>query len=88
MFLFYLTRDWPRFSGWVTLDMWSAGMDAGYAFGLIIVYFTLQYLKNGTIGLNSIQQWWGNTVYMKTADYTGVPFVSLPEGGKFGPSSW
>ncbi|KAI0274448.1 OPT oligopeptide transporter protein-domain-containing protein [Russula aff. rugulosa BPL654] len=33
-------------------------------------------------------KWWGNTVYMKTADYTGVPFKNLQEGGKFGPSSW
>jgi len=48
----------------------------------------LQYPKNGTIGLDSIQKWWGNTVYTKTADYEGVPFKSLPEGGKFGPSSW
>ncbi|KAI0274442.1 OPT oligopeptide transporter protein-domain-containing protein [Russula aff. rugulosa BPL654] len=57
-------------------------------FGLLIIFFTLQYPKNGTIGLDSIQKWWGNTVYMKTADYTGVPFKSLPEGEKFGPSSW
>jgi hypothetical protein len=84
----FLTRDWPRFSGWVTLDVLSAGLDSGYTFGLLIIFFTLQYPKNGTIGLDSIQNWWGNTVYMKTADYTGVPFKSLPEGGKFGPSSW
>jgi hypothetical protein len=86
--LIFLTRNWPLFSGWVALDVLSAGLNAGYAFGLLIVFFILQYPKNGTIGLNSIQTWWGNTVYMKTADYTGVPFKSLPEGGKFGPSSW
>ncbi|KAI0275630.1 small oligopeptide transporter [Russula aff. rugulosa BPL654] len=66
----------------------SVGLDAGYTFGLLIIFFTLQYPKNGTIGLDSIQKWWGNTVYVKTADYKGVPFKSLPEGGKFGPSSW
>jgi hypothetical protein len=66
----------------------SAGLDAGYTVGLLIIFFTLQYPKNGTIGLDSIQNWWGNTVYMKTADYTGVPFKSLPEGETFGPSSW
>ncbi|KAN0103573.1 oligopeptide transporter [Russula decolorans] len=66
----------------------SAGLDVGYVFGVFIVFFTLQYPKNGTIGLDSIQKWWGNTVYMKTADYTGVPFKSLPEGENFGPSSW
>jgi hypothetical protein len=88
MVSFFLTRDWPLFSGWVASDVLSAGLDAGYGFGLLIVFFTLQYQKNGTIGLDSIQKWWGNTVYTKTADYWGVPFKSLPEGGKFGPSSW
>ena len=87
--LFFLTCDWPppRF-WWVALDMLSAGLDAGYAVGVLIVFFTLQYPKNGTIGLDSIQNWWGNTVYTKTADYAGVPFKSLPEGEKFGPSCW
>ena len=35
-----------------------------------------------------IQEWWGNTVYMNTADYTAVPLTSLPEGENFSPSSW
>jgi len=48
----------------------SAALDGGYAFGVIIVFFTLQYPKNGMIGLDRIQKWWGNTVYMKMADYT------------------
>ena len=85
VYLFILTRDLPRFSGWVTLDVLSVGLGAGYAVGALFVFFTL---KNGTIGRDSIQKWWGSTVYMKTADYTGVPFKTLPEGGKFGPSSW
>jgi len=90
MVLFILMRDWPWFSGWVALDVLASGLDAGYGLGLLIIFFTLQYPKNGTIGLDSIQKWWGNTVYMKTADYPGVPFYnkSLPEGRKFGLSSW
>ena len=88
MVLFFLTRDWPGFSGWVTLDVLAVGLDAGYSVGILIVYFTLQYPRNGAIGLDNIQKWWGNTVYKKTADYTGVHFKSLPEGGTFGPSSW
>ncbi|KAI0250494.1 OPT oligopeptide transporter protein-domain-containing protein [Lactifluus subvellereus] len=66
----------------------SAGLDAGYAVGAIVIFFVLQYPKNGTIGLNSIQNWWGNTVYTKTADYAGLPAKTVPGGGTFGPSSW
>ena len=82
MVLLFLTHDW------VTLDTLAIGLDTGYAVGVLIVFFALQYPKNGTIGVNSIQNWWGNTVHMKTTDYIGVPLKSLPEGGKFGPSSW
>ncbi|KAI0247351.1 OPT oligopeptide transporter [Lactifluus subvellereus] len=66
----------------------SAGLDAGYAVGIIVIFFALQYPKNGTIGMNSIQNWWGNTVYTKTTDYADVPAKTVPEGGTFGPSSW
>jgi OPT family small oligopeptide transporter len=66
----------------------SAGLDAGYAVGLIIIFFALQYPKNGTIGLNSIQSWWGNTVYVKTGDWAGVPNKVLADGETFGPTSW
>jgi hypothetical protein len=81
---FFLTSD----GTWITLDVLSAGLDAGYAIGLLFVFFALQYPRNGTIGLNTIQNWWGNTVYTKTADFKGVPLKSLPDSGKFGPSSW
>ena len=73
---------------WLEIDILSAGLDAGYAIGMVIVFFVLQYPKNGTIGLNTIQSWWGNVVYTKTADFRGVPHKMVPEGGRFGPSSW
>ncbi|KAH9979447.1 OPT oligopeptide transporter protein-domain-containing protein [Lactifluus volemus] len=66
----------------------SLGLDVGYSVGAIVIFFALQYPKNGTIGLNTIQKWWGNTVYTKTADFLGVPYKEIPDGGKFGPSSW
>ncbi|KAI0247355.1 small oligopeptide transporter [Lactifluus subvellereus] len=66
----------------------SAGLGTGYAVGTIVIFFSLQYPKNGTIGVNSIQNWWGNTVYTKTVDYAGLPAKTVPEGGTFGPSSW
>jgi hypothetical protein len=74
--------------GCVTSDVLSAGLDAGYAVGVILVFFALQYPKNGTIGQNSVLNWWGNTVYVNTADYVGVPDKSIPTSGTFGPSSW
>jgi len=66
----------------------SAGLDAGYAVSILLIYFALQYPKNGTIGQNTVQKWWGNTVQIKTDDYKGVPLKILPNGEKFGPSSW
>jgi hypothetical protein len=63
-------------------------LDAGYAVGLIIIFFTLQYPMNGSIGLNTIQAWWGNTVYVNTADFNGTAYKTIPDSGTFGPSSW
>jgi hypothetical protein len=40
------------------IDVLSAGLDAGYAIGSIIIFFALIYPKNGTIGQNTIQTWW------------------------------
>jgi hypothetical protein len=56
---------------------------------MVIIFFVLQYPKNGAIGLNTIQKWWGNVVYTNTADFNGsLPFKTAPEGETFGPSSW
>lgn len=67
--------------------MLSAGLDAGYAVGCIFIFFALQYPKNGTIGLG-VQGWWGNTVWVNTADAKGVPHKLLAKGEKFGPATW
>lgn len=45
---------------------------------------SLQYPLNGEIGVNSIQNWWGNTVYMNTADANGAALREVPEGSSFG----
>ncbi|KAI0251736.1 OPT oligopeptide transporter [Lactifluus subvellereus] len=66
----------------------SAALDASYSISNLVLFFALQYPKNGAIGLNNIQTWWGNTVYTKTADYIGLSYKTIPEGGMFGPSSW
>ncbi|KAF8267603.1 OPT oligopeptide transporter protein-domain-containing protein [Lactarius quietus] len=59
-----------------------------YAIGVVFIFFTHQYPDNGNIGLNSIQNWWGNTVFLNTADAKGTPFKSLSDGQTFGPESW
>jgi hypothetical protein len=52
----YHFRWWMRYN-----YILSAALDASVALALIVIFFTLQYPKNGTIGLNTIQSWWGNT---------------------------
>lgn len=59
-------------------------MDSGLAFAVILIFFILQYPKNGTIGLTTIQAWWGNTVFTNTADGQGLPYKPLPSSGTFG----
>jgi hypothetical protein len=83
-------RARPNFFGTrlVVVDVLCAGLDAGYAIGMIIIFFVLQYPKSGTIGLDTIQQWWGNVVYTRTADFIGTPYKKVPEGETFGPSHW
>ena len=43
---------------------------------------SLQYPANGTIGEHTIQQWWGNRVFMETADwnYTSLKTLPKPDG--------
>ena len=69
-------------------DVLSAGLDSGLAISTIIIFFCLQFPRDGTIGANSIQTWWGNTVYQKTADWNAMPLLAPPENGTFGPATW
>ncbi|KAA1478168.1 OPT oligopeptide transporter [Dentipellis sp. KUC8613] len=66
----------------------SAGLDSAYAVGILVIFFCLQYPRNGAIGADTIQSWWGNTVYANTADSLGTPLISLPDGQTFGPQTW
>ncbi|KAF8263832.1 OPT oligopeptide transporter [Lactarius quietus] len=79
-----------RHFGWWTKYNYvlSAALDAGYAIGVVFIFFTLQYPDNGNIGLSTIQNWWGNTVFLNTADAKGTPLRTLSDGQTFGPKSW
>ncbi|KAH9062552.1 OPT oligopeptide transporter [Lactarius deliciosus] len=88
-FIFNYVVRRRHFSWWAKYNyVLSAALDASYAFGALVIFFTLQYPNNGNIGIDTIQAWWGNTVYTKTADFLGVPDRILPDGQTFGPTTW
>ncbi|KAH9167234.1 small oligopeptide transporter [Lactarius sanguifluus] len=88
-FLFNYVIRRRHFGWWSKYNyVLSAGLDAGYAVGLIIIFFVLQYPKNGTIALDTIQAWWGNTVYLNTDDAAGIADRPLAKGQTFGPATW
>jgi hypothetical protein len=63
----------------------SAALDAGLAFGTILIFFTLTMTKQKP------PAWWGNTAYQNTLDYKGVAIrKTLAKGEAFGPppGSW
>lgn len=85
----YLVRK-RHFSWWAKYNyVLSAALDCGTAIGTLLVFFCLQYPRSGSIGRDTIESWWGNTVYMDTADQLALPLITIPVGGKpFGPETW
>jgi len=61
-FLFQYVIRRRHFSWWTKYNyVLSAALDSGVAIGVVLIFFCLQYPKNGAIGLNTVQAWWGNT---------------------------
>ncbi|KDQ16484.1 hypothetical protein BOTBODRAFT_30813 [Botryobasidium botryosum FD-172 SS1] len=88
-FIFQYVIRRRHFSWWTKYNyVLSAAMDSGVAISVVVIFFCLQYPQSGAIGATTIQTWWGNTVYTKTADSAYAPLVALAEGQTFGPSSW
>jgi len=75
----YHFRWWMRYN-YIT----SAALDSGLILCLLTVFFALGLSKPGGIQLD----WWGNNVYLKTADAKGIPFKPLPTSGVIGPTTW
>ncbi|VDB96230.1 unnamed protein product [Peniophora sp. CBMAI 1063] len=87
IFQYFIRRR--HFSFWVKYNyVLSAALDAGTALGTILVFFCLQYPRNGNIGATTVATWWGNTVFTRNADWNSVPLKTIPEGKMFGPTSW
>lgn len=74
----YHFRWWMRYN-----YILAVGLDCGVAIGTVVIFFALMLPKGG-ISLN----WWGNTVWLNTADALGTPLRVMPSGQTFGPSTW
>jgi len=72
-------RWWMRYN-----YILAAALDGGVILSMIVIFFSLQSWKTGGISLN----WWGNNVWMNTADANGTPFKPLPASGLIGPATW
>ncbi|KDQ52977.1 hypothetical protein JAAARDRAFT_137861, partial [Jaapia argillacea MUCL 33604] len=88
-FIFQYVIRRRHFSWWTKYNyVLSAGLNAGLAISVLVIFFCLQYPKHGKIGENSIAGWWGNTAPFVGADGMGTPIKSLERGSTFGPTTW
>ncbi|KAF8994641.1 oligopeptide transporter [Cyathus striatus] len=84
-FIFQYVIRRRHFSWWTKYNyVLSAALDAGVAISAVLIFFCLQYPRNGTIGANNIATWWGNTVMWNTADSDGTPLRTVADGDFFG----
>lgn len=61
----------------------SAGLDVGLDICTILIFLALN------LTTTSFPNWWGTSIASSTMDVTGTAVqVVLPEGEKFGPTSW
>ncbi|KAH9917728.1 OPT oligopeptide transporter [Fomitopsis serialis] len=88
-FIFNYVIRRRHFSWWTKYNyILSAAMDSGVAIAVLVIYFTLQYPANGSIGNGTIQSWWGNTVYKRTMDAQSVTYFNITGIKPFGPKHW
>ncbi|KLO10273.1 OPT oligopeptide transporter [Schizopora paradoxa] len=84
-FVFQYVIRRRHFSWWTKYNyVLSAALDSGVAISIILIFFCLEYPLNGQIGINTIQTWWGNTVFTKTGDWNSVTLKTVPAGSTFG----
>ncbi|PPQ95763.1 LOW QUALITY PROTEIN: hypothetical protein CVT26_015850 [Gymnopilus dilepis] len=84
-FVFQYVIRRRHFSWWTKYNyVLSAALDSGVAVSILVIFFCLEFPKNGTIGTTNILTWWGNTVPFAGADNSGLPVKQLAPGEKFG----
>ncbi|KAB5523870.1 OPT oligopeptide transporter protein-domain-containing protein [Coniochaeta sp. 2T2.1] len=82
-FFNYLVKN--RATAWwakYTMTM-SAALDSGLAFGIVVVFFGFIYP-----GWMKGFSWWGTEVYKAGCDWQACSYLTVPEGGRFGPDTW
>ncbi|EMD35965.1 hypothetical protein CERSUDRAFT_115910 [Gelatoporia subvermispora B] len=88
-FIFNYVIRRRHFSWWTKYNyILSAALDSGLAIGILLVFFCLQYPRNGTIGANNVLKWWGNTAPFDNADGRSQALWAPPPNSTFGPSHW
>ncbi|KIO27768.1 hypothetical protein M407DRAFT_7102 [Tulasnella calospora MUT 4182] len=78
-FLFQYLLRVRRYKLWAKFNyILSCALEAGTGIAVIVIFLALQLPKGGRISLD----WWGNTVWLNTADAVGVPyFTTDPDNG-------
>ncbi|KAH6718357.1 OPT oligopeptide transporter protein-domain-containing protein [Leptodontidium sp. MPI-SDFR-AT-0119] len=80
VFNHWIKRKW--FAWWSKYNyVLAAALDTGLALSALVIFFCITY-PGGVF-----PDWWGNTVYMNTADGNGLPWLQLPKSGRFGPAN-
>ncbi|KAJ7271601.1 OPT oligopeptide transporter [Mycena rebaudengoi] len=88
-FIFQYVIRRRHFAWWTKYNyVLSAALDSGVAVSAVLIFFCLQYPRDGAIGIDTIQTWWGNTVYANTADGNQTPMWTLGVNETFGPATW
>ncbi|KDR75502.1 hypothetical protein GALMADRAFT_140147 [Galerina marginata CBS 339.88] len=73
----YLIRK-KNFAWWSKFNyVLSSAMDSGTVISVMIIFFTLQFPRGGSIAVN----WWGNSVHTETADWNRARLLPIPSGG-------
>jgi len=84
-FIFNFCIRRMHFRWWMRYNyILSAALDAGLVLSMAVIFFTLQVWTPGGVNIN----WWGNNVWMNTADANGIPLKPFPASGTIGPSTW
>ncbi|KAG6837863.1 hypothetical protein H0H93_013016 [Arthromyces matolae] len=72
-----------RFRWWVRYNyILSAGLDAGVVIAMFVIFFAITYPT--TVEIN----WWGNNVWINTADTMGIPLKTIGDTQTIGPQAW